>query len=108
MAPSSGTSEQLRVEETVSMTDGIDVKELETSSELCETCVEGKQTRLSHRTERIRAKRPFDLVHSDLCGPIDVASFDGKKYLLNFIDDLTHDFTVAYTLKVKLGVLRHF
>lgn len=89
------------------MTNGIDVKELGTSSELCETCVEGKQTRLPHQTERIRAKRPLELVHSDLRGPIDVTSYDGKKYLLTFIDDFTH-FTAAYMLKTKSEVLRHF
>lgn len=72
----------------VNMADGIDVKELEISSEFCEICVEGKQTRLPHQTERVRAKRPLERIHSDLCGPIDVVSFDGKKYLLTFIDDL--------------------
>lgn len=89
------------------MVDGIDVKELEKTSELCEICVEGKQTRLPHQTHRIRAKRPLELVHSDLCGPIDITSFDGKRYLLIFIDDFTH-FTVVYTLEAKSEVLRHF
>ena len=64
-------------------------------------------TRLPYQTQRTRVKRPLELVHSDLCGPIDVTSFDGKKYLLTFIDDFTH-FTTAYTLKAKSEVLRHF
>lgn len=91
----------------VSMASGMDVKELETSLELCETCVEGKQTRLPHQTHRIRAKRPLELIYSDLCGPINITSFGGKRYLLTFIDDFTH-FTVAYTLEAKSEVLRHF
>jgi len=32
----------------------------------CETCVEGKQTRLPHLQKRVRAARPLKLVHSDL------------------------------------------
>ena len=66
----------------VNMADGIDEKEVKTSSEFCEICVKGKQTRLPHQIERIRAKRPLELVHSDLCGPIDVTLFDGKLMLL--------------------------
>lgn len=33
--------------------------------------------------------------------------YDGKKYVLTFIDDYTH-FTVAYTVSSKSEVLRHF
>lgn len=67
---------------------------------------------MPHQTERIRVKRLLELVHSDLCGPIDVISYEEvpyhrKRYLLTFIDDFTH-FTVAYALNTKSGVLRHF
>lgn len=42
----------------VKMADGIKIKNV-TSPKPCEICVEGKQTRLPHQTERIRAKRPL-------------------------------------------------
>jgi len=86
---------------------GIKLKDVEISPEPCSICVEGKQTRLPHQTERIRAKCPLQLVHSDLCGPMDTTSYDGKRYLLTFIDDFTH-FTIAYTLRTKSEVLRYF
>ena len=74
---------------------------------LCQYCVEGKQTQKPHNQHRIRAKRPLQLVHSDLFGHINTNSYDCKKYVLTFIDDFTH-FTVVYALKAKSEVLRYF
>ncbi|KYQ57311.1 Copia protein [Trachymyrmex zeteki] len=91
----------------VKMADGIKLKDVEISSEPCSICMEGKQTRLPHQTERIRAKRPLQLVHSDLCGPMDTTSYDRKRYLLTFIEDFTH-FTIAYTLQAKSEVLKYY
>lgn len=71
----------------VKITDGIKLNDVNFSPELCEIRVEEKQTRQPHQTERIRAKRPLQLIHSDLCGPINTITYDGKRYLLTFIDD---------------------
>lgn len=34
-----------------------------------------------------RASKPFELVHSDLCGPISVPSHGGARYFIVYIDD---------------------
>ena len=40
----------------------------ECNSEICETCLEGKQTYLPHSSHRVRATRPLELIHTDLVG----------------------------------------
>ena len=44
---------------------------------LCEGCVLGKQTRLSSGTRVKDIKAAGDLVHADVCGPMQEASFQG-------------------------------
>lgn len=34
-----------------------------------------------------RSKRVLELIHSDVCGPITPSLWDGKRYILTFIDD---------------------
>lgn len=71
------------------MVDGFDFKEKPTQ-EVCEICVQSKQSKLPHKSERIRAQRPLQLIHSDICGPMNPESFDGMKYFITFIDDFSH------------------
>ena len=47
-----------------------------------------------------KAKAPFELVHSDLAGPIHPISHEGSKYCINFVDDYT-GFIFVYFLKSK-------
>lgn len=45
------------------------------SDQLCEACTLGKHYRLSFATENTwRAVKPLELVHSDVCGPINIMS----------------------------------
>lgn len=87
--------------------DGIDIDVKPESSQVCEHCIEGKQTKLPHNQKRVRAKRPLQLIHSDLFGPVSPNSYDEKRYILTFIDDFTH-FTVVYALSSKSEVFRYF
>ncbi|KMQ84771.1 retrotransposon ty1-copia subclass, partial [Lasius niger] len=70
------------------------------SLENCEICCKAKQTRLPFKIVRSKAKRPLQLIHTDLCGPIDPVACNEKKYILTFIDDYTH-YTMVYLLKGK-------
>ena len=36
-----------------------------------------------------RANKKLQLVHTDICGPMSVASYGGSKYFLLFVDDYT-------------------
>ena len=49
----------------------------------------------------------LNMVYSDVCGPIDVESYGGRKYFLTFIDDASRKLWV-YFLKTKDEVFQHF
>lgn len=67
----------------------------------------GKQTRGPFNSIGTRATEILELIHSDLCGPIQTVSNGGAKYLLTFIDDYTRkDF--VYFLKNKSEVKDKF
>lgn len=65
----------------------------------CETCLQAKQTRFPFITTRNRASRPLEILHSDLCGPIDPVTWDNKKYFLTVLDDFTHHTAVLFIRK---------
>jgi transposase InsO family protein len=75
---------------------------------LCKGCVHGKQHRTPFPTEgATRAKDILEIVHTDVCGPMDMMSLGGSKYFVTFIDDKTHKMFI-YFLKTKDEVLRTF
>ena len=51
--------------------------------------------------------QPLQLVRSDLCGPMNVDSVGGSKYVLTFTDDYTR-YVTAYFIKSKSEVLPKF
>lgn len=54
----------------------------------CEICAQGKLARISFPKESTsRATDCFDLVHSDVCGPISPTTCSGYRYFVTFIDD---------------------
>ncbi|KYN01654.1 Copia protein [Cyphomyrmex costatus] len=67
---------------------------------ICEVCLKARQTRQPFKEVRRRAQRPLEIIHTDLCGPINPKTWDGKEYFLTFLDDYTH-LTIVYLLKSK-------
>lgn len=63
-------------------------------------CQKAKQTRKKFNNSRVKAKRPLQIVHTDLCGPIDPQTLDGNRYIITFLDDFIH-FTMAFLIKAK-------
>lgn len=63
----------------------------------CESCIYGKQTRLSSKNTKDKTyiNRPLQIIHSDICGPITPLSLDGSKYFMIFVDQFTH-YCVTY------------
>lgn len=55
----------------------------------------------------IRSKRKLELVHSDVCGPMQTESIGGSKYFETFIDDYSRCCKV-YFMKQKSDVLGKF
>jgi len=69
----------------------------------CEICLRAKQVRTPFGKARTRATRSLELIHTDVCGPIDPCTWDKKNYILTFLDDFTH-FAVIYLLEKKYEV----
>lgn len=62
---------------------------------ICDVCTRAKQTRTSFGSERGKAQRPIELIHTDVCGPMQCPTWDGNKYFVTFLDDFTHYTAVA-------------
>ena len=78
-------------------------KQVHDVSKNCEICILAKQTRLPFDNNRSRAVRPLELIHSDVAGPIDPPTWDGKNYYVTFRDDYTN-FTQTYLIEAKSEV----
>jgi hypothetical protein len=55
----------------------------------CEHCQYGKQVVTAHPTSAPRESSPFDLVHSDICGPMPHQFLSGAWYFITFINNTT-------------------
>lgn len=84
-----------------------DVKFGNDNLKVCVTCFEGKQTVKPFRNKGKRAKAKLELVHSDVCGPMDVPSWGGARYCLIFVDDYTRK-VFGYMIKAKSEVFSKF
>ncbi|GJY47566.1 integrase, catalytic region, zinc finger, CCHC-type containing protein [Tanacetum coccineum] len=55
---------------------------------LCSVCERGKSKKSSHPPKVVPSTHSkLELLHMDLCGPMRVASINGKKYILVIVDD---------------------
>jgi hypothetical protein len=54
---------------------------------VCRWCTLGKHAKVSFASNGDRSEGILDLVHSDVCGPMFVASLTGSMYYVSFIDD---------------------
>ncbi|KAL8096387.1 hypothetical protein AgCh_037375 [Apium graveolens] len=68
---------------------------------VCEGCLMSKQTRMQfpQQTE-YQAKKPLELIHGDLCGPISPETTAGNRYFFLLVDDYTRMMWI-YALKGK-------
>ena len=77
-------------------------------SEFCEGCAHGKQKRALFPKEQVtRASEVIEIVHSDVCGPMQENSLGGNRCVVTFIDVISR-FTAVYFLKTKDQVLEKF
>nr|GEX27175.1 retrovirus-related Pol polyprotein from transposon TNT 1-94 [Tanacetum cinerariifolium] len=68
---------------------------------ICSSYELGKAKRKSFHTKIIPSlKRRLQLLHMDLCGPMHVASINGKRYVLVIVDDYSR-YTWTYFLRSK-------
>ncbi|KAH9124036.1 hypothetical protein AeMF1_005125, partial [Aphanomyces euteiches] len=87
-------------------TKGIDIDDCK--HQFCESCLAGKQSRLPFPQRSLTSSSaPFDLVHSDICGPMCHPSISNRaRYFITFTDDYTR-YGFVYFLKHKWEALQH-
>lgn len=87
---------------------GIDFNETKDSIKNCVSCAEGKQPRavFHKRDVEIKTKGILELIHMDVCGPMD-SSLGGARYFLVFIDDYSRKVFVSF-LREKSFVAESF
>ena len=73
-------------------------------SQICEECIISKQHRNQFpQGKSWRAKKVLELVHSNICGPINPLSNGGKRYIITFIDDYSQNFgSIFWRKNLKL------
>ena len=78
------------------------------SNHLCRNCVAGKHNRSSFPNEsEYRASKRLQLIHGDICGPVQPSTVGGIRYYFLIIDDYSRLMWVAF-LKEKSDAFQHF
>nr|GEU87281.1 hypothetical protein [Tanacetum cinerariifolium] len=68
---------------------------------LCPSCEQGKSKRESHPPKPVpNSRQRLHLLHMDLCGPMRIASINGKWYVLVIVDDYSR-YTWVHFLRSK-------
>nr|GEU28604.1 hypothetical protein [Tanacetum cinerariifolium] len=68
---------------------------------LCSSCEQGISKRASHPPKPVlNSRQRLHLLHMDLCGPMRIASINGKRYVLVIVDDYSR-YTWVHFLRCK-------
>lgn len=94
-----GHQNKRHIKELVEREYGIKV---EVDHDTCEGCMYGKAHRLKFGS-RERATTPGQLMHADVCGPIETKSAQGYRYFVLFKDDFSR-YRYVYFMKEKSEV----
>ncbi|GJU45082.1 retrovirus-related pol polyprotein from transposon TNT 1-94 [Tanacetum coccineum] len=75
---------------------------------LCSACIMGKSKKKPHKpkSEDTNQEKLY-LLHMDLCGPMSVASVNGKKYILVIVDDYSRSHAVNVLRPVSTRLQLH-
>ncbi|CAI7751040.1 unnamed protein product [Closterium sp. NIES-53] len=78
---------------------GVKIKEGGGQPSKCPDCMTGKLSRTSFPTSTTRASAPLELVHTDVCGPMQTPDREkGSKYFITFVDDFSR---LSWVILVK-------
>jgi len=85
---------------------GITLQECEIK-ETCENCIQGKMSRKPFPNVSSRkSKNILEIIHSDVCGPMQTTTPGGKRYVLTMIDDYS-SYTQIFLLAHKSEVFKY-
>ena len=86
---------------------GIKVKNMPNSID-CETCAKGKiAVKAFPQESQTRPSKLLELIHSDVCGPMNIKSCGGARYFVTFIDGYSR-YIHVYFIKSKDEVFNVF
>ena len=74
---------------------------------MCRGCALGKNAKVSFLSNESRYKGILDIIHSDVSGPMSVASLQGSSYYVMFIDDFSKKTWILF-MKTKDEVFSRF
>lgn len=83
--------------------DNFEIKVTNTDEVFCDACALGKIHRLPFPVSTSITQAIGEIIHVDLCGPMQVNSIGGSKYFLLLKDDFSH-FRTVYFIKSKTEV----
>ena len=89
------------------MVDGLDRIAKNAKKSICEGCEKGKQHRLPYpKSSSSCTTDVLEIIHTDICGPMNMDSIGGSKYFITFID--FSRYVCVYYLKQKSEALSKF
>src|SRR3954470_9105020 len=77
------------------------------SLDACEPCLLGKMTKTLFSGTMERATDLLEIIHTDVCGPMNIKARDKYHYFLTFIDDLSR-YGYIYLMKHKSKTFEKF
>ena len=77
------------------------------SFDACELCLLGKMTKTPFFGTMERATELLEIIHTDVCGPMNIEALCGYRYFLTFIDALS-GYGYIYLMKHKSRTFEKF
>ena len=77
------------------------------SLDTCEPCLMGKMTKTPFSGTMERATDLLEIIHTDVCGPMNIEPRGGYRYFLTFTDDLSR-YGYTYLMKHKSETFEKF
>ena len=73
----------------------------------CETCLMGKMTKTPFSRTMEQTTNLLEIIHTDVCGPMNIEAHGGYSYFLTFTDDLSR-YGYIYLMKHKSEIVEMF
>ncbi|KAL1582041.1 hypothetical protein WHR41_09299 [Cladosporium halotolerans] len=88
------------VKRLAALSEGLELTDTRVQTSSCEACSLSKSQKTYVSSTGCKAKEVFELIHSDIVGPITPMGYDGSRYYVSFVDDHTR-LSRVYVLKEK-------
>jgi hypothetical protein len=85
------------------MSTGLDLSHLPHDDCTCEACLRGRMRDTTHRDSLAKDAKPYEVIFSDIEGPMSVTGHDGSRFFVTFLDACTKESEV-FLIKYKSEV----